>query len=170
MFAGDYAPPNWLICNGKILEIQGNEKLFSLIGTIYGGNGVTTFGLPNLIGRTAIGEGKGPEMKLKELGQTGGAEEISLTSINLPSHTHAMTVSENNGTTNEPLNNLIAAPVNTTNTNQLARFLDISQNPVTKVPFQSQSIKSTGNSKPHENLMPYTVVNYIICVEGIYPQ
>ncbi len=167
LFAGTFAPRSWAFCQGQILSIQQNTALFSLVGVTYGGNGQTTFGLPDLQGRTPIGAGAGRGLTPRQLGQIGGTEMHTLTTAEMPAHAHTVTIAATttNGTTPTPATNTFPAAV-----------VDNRSTPVnaygTGVPNVSNNAGTTsnvGNNQSHNNMQPYLALNYIICLEGIYP-
>ncbi|HSF54283.1 MAG TPA: tail fiber protein [Algoriphagus sp.] len=172
MFAGNFAPKGWMFCQGQILPIAQYTAVFSLLGTTYGGNGTTTFALPDLRSRVPVGAGQGPGLSSYESGQVGGVENITLNITQIPMHTHAaqVKVSANAGTTNNPVNNFPAAsqvqiersgpsyPVNS--------YADSSTGSASS---DSTTILPSGGNQPHSNIQPYLGMNYIICMEGIYP-
>ncbi len=157
IFAGDFAPAGWAFCDGSLLPIAENEALFSLIGTTYGGNGQTTFALPNLQGRVPIHMGQGPGLSARPLGQTGGTETVTLTPPQLPAHTHALLAAQGTATSSSPSNLQLA---------QTAQPLYATSNPTD---FHAQSISAAGGGQAHENRQPSLVLNFIICLVGIYP-
>lgn len=156
MFAGNFAPAGWMFCEGQLLPISEYETLFNLIGTTYGGDGESTFALPDLRGRIPIHQGNG-----FVLAETGGAEEITLTVNQIPAHSHPALGSTNTGTGTAPLNNVLSNLVSATNS---AYGTD---NPQTNL--SPQSISSVGGNQPHTNFQPYLCVNFIISLFGIFP-
>ncbi|TCJ12642.1 phage tail protein [Flaviaesturariibacter flavus] len=168
MFAGTFAPRGWMFCTGQLLSIAQNSALFSILGTNYGGDGVSTFGLPNLAGRVPVGTGQGPGLSRKELGQMGGTESVTLLSNQMPAHTHGFAVSNTNGDTTVPAAGAVLAVVNTggREPEQHPAYL-ASGTPNT--PLNPASVQPAGGSQPHDNMMPYLGMNYIIAVEGLYP-
>jgi microcystin-dependent protein len=154
MFAGNFAPVNWAICDGRMMPISGNEALYALIGTTYGGDGQTTFGLPDLRGRAPI-----HKSTTYPMGSQGGAEAVTLTSTQMPMHTHTAMASSAAGTATSPAN-----AVWTTSTYS---SFSTAQTPTEAMSVQAISV--AGGSQPHENMMPFLVVSYIICLAGIYP-
>ena len=153
MFAGTFAPLDWEFCAGQLLSISENDALFSLIGTTYGGDGQNTFALPDLRGRLPIHVGGGFQM-----GQTGGVEQVTINSSQLPAHNHALNASE--GGASSPLAaNLLVAQT------QKSMF----RAGTTTVAMAAASISFAGGAQPHENLQPYLCVNFIISLYGIYP-
>lgn len=159
MFAGTFAPQGWAFCDGQLLAISENDALFSLLGTIYGGDGQTTFGLPDLRGRLPVHAGSGPGLSPRNLGSNGGAESVTLTTNQLPSHTHAATGSGASGTDANPGGNFLAGST------VVAPY--VQETPDT--PFAATAITATGGNQPHANLMPYLCVHFIIALFGIYP-
>jgi microcystin-dependent protein len=160
LFAGNFAPRGWAFCNGQLLSIQQNTALFSLLGTTYGGNGQTTFALPDLRGRAPISAGQAPGLSNYVLGQSGGTETTTLTINQIPAHVHTTVAvsSPDPGTTTNPANAVLAnsgeVPIyGTSNPQQLA-------GPTTGL---------SGSNQPFSNLSPYLTLNYIIALQGIYP-
>jgi microcystin-dependent protein len=156
IFAGNFAPAGWMFCEGQLLPISENETLFNLIGTTYGGDGQSTFALPDLRGRIPLHFGNG-----LILAETGGAEEITLTVAQIAAHTHPMLGSALNGTTTSPTGNVAATMPEVTN---FAYGTDL---PPT--PLNAQSIGPVGGSQPHTNFQPYICINYILSLFGIFP-
>ena len=154
MFAGNFAPAGWMFCEGQLLPISENETLFNLIGTTYGGDGESTFALPDLRGRLPLHQGNG-----FILAETGGAEEITLTVQQIPAHTHPMLASADPATVPNPQNNVAAATATAT------PYFNIA--PAT--PLSPQSIGAVGGSQPHTNFQPYLCINFIISLFGIFP-
>ncbi len=159
MFAGNFAPRGWAFCDGQLLAVSQNDALFSLLGTIYGGDGRTTFGLPDLRGRIPLHQGTGPGLSARRLGSKGGAENVTLTTNQLASHTHDWNANTADATTAAPQGKVIAAGVGA----NLYRQVD--QN----TSLASTTIANTGGSQRHTNLMPTLCINYIIALVGIYP-
>jgi microcystin-dependent protein len=154
MFAGNFAPAGWMFCEGQLLPISENETLFNLIGTTYGGDGQSTFGLPDLRGRLPIHQGNG-----FVLAETGGVEEITLTISQIPAHSHPFLASTSPAESAMPAGNVPAE------SSQLALYMDDTPNQ----PMNAQSITSTGGSQPHNNFQPYLCVDFIISLFGIFP-
>ena len=157
IFSCSFAPKYWALCNGQTLPINQNQALFSLMGTTYGGNGQTTFGLPNLQGRVPIHMGNG-----HTLGETGGAETVTITSSTMPAHIHPAYADTKvgNNTTSNPSGNYPA------NTGSTPLYSSGSSNMVTMYPSM---VSSTGGSQSHENRQPFTALNYCIALSGIFP-
>lgn len=164
MFAGNFAPRGWAFCDGQLLAVSQNDALFSLLGTIYGGDGRTTFGLPDLRGRVPIHAGSGPGLSPRRLGAKAGSEKETLTVNQLPSHRHdwqATTANASNRTpVASPATNAYAQPLNTTvYTDNISNETD----------FNSGMVANTGGSRSHSNLQPFLCIHFIIALVGIYP-
>lgn len=167
IFAGNYAPEGWALCNGASLPIAGNEALYSLIGNVYGGTS-STFNLPNLNGRVPIGSGQGTGLTARALGQTGGASRVPLTTQTMPQHTHALNASNTttvDATSATPGPSMVFAGAAA----DVELYADTSQGKGPASVLSPSSIGNNGGSQPHQNMMPYTVVNYIISTSGLYP-
>jgi microcystin-dependent protein len=160
MFGGNFAPLGWAFCNGQILPISGNDALYSLLGTMYGGDGQTTFGLPNLAGRIPMHFGTSSGVTYPQ-GQIGGTETVTLTAAQLPTHTHTLIASTAAGVTDQPANMVLAMPTGS------GIYLYYEGSPGT--PMSTQAVGITGNSMPHDNTQPFLCVSFIIALEGIYP-
>ena len=158
IFAGNFAPAGWMFCSGQLLPISENETLFQLIGTTYGGDGQSTFALPNLQSRVPIHSGDGPSTSNRVLAETGGSESVTLTTQQLPIHTHAFLVSTDTGTQSSPAGETLGSGSNI----QIFRQVAATQAFAT-------SITPIGGSQPHGNMQPYTCLNYIISLFGIFP-
>lgn len=154
MFAGNFGPAGWMVCEGQLLPISEYETLFILIGTTYGGDGQSTFALPNLQGRLPLHFGNG-----FILSETGGVETITLTNQQIPSHTHAVLAAAINGDQINPLGNVLANSFNVTT------YI----NDVANGNMSSAAITAVGGSQPHTNFQPYLCVNFIISLFGIFP-
>jgi microcystin-dependent protein len=155
-----FAPKGWALCNGQILPIQTNQALFSLLGTMYGGNGTTTFGLPNLQGRVSLGFGTSPENSGYVLGQAAGSQNVTVLQPQLPAHNHAFFANNAPGTTNAPANAYFADSV--------APDLDFS-NAGPNTVMASGALGLTGGNGPVPVQQPYLGLNFIIALNGIYP-
>jgi microcystin-dependent protein len=156
MFGGNFAPAGWMFCEGQLLPISENETLFNLIGTTYGGDGQSTFALPDLRGRIPIHFGNG-----FLLAETGGVESVTLTTQQIPVHTHPMLASQTAATTLDPTDNILAtAPLATT-------FPYGTDNPLT--PLAAKAVSIVGGSQPHDNFQPYLCIDFIISLFGIFP-
>lgn len=160
MFAGNYAPEGWLLCNGQRVQISGNESLFSLLGTTYGGNGTTNFGVPDLQGRVVIGQGQGPGLTNRPLGATVGTETVELTSGTMPAHSHMVFATSSLGTSASPTSNIWA-------TSTVKQYSTAT--PGTDL-MSSQALASAGGTgAAHSNMMPFLTINFIIAAIGLYP-
>lgn len=159
MFAGNFAPVGWAFCDGQLLPISENDTLFNLIGTTYGGDGQNTFALPNLCGRLPLHQGTGPSGVTHILGEFAGVESVTLTTQQIPNHTHALIASTDGANTPNPGTNLLSEPITAT-----PYYQDV---PAT--PLSAQAIAPIGGSQPHENMQPYLAVSFIISLFGIYP-
>lgn len=156
MFAGDYAPRDWQFCDGSLLPISASETLFDLIGTAYGGDGVSTFAVPDLRGRIPIHQGPG-----YPLGAAGGASDVTLGAAQLPMHTHVLRASNDQANASGPAGNLVAAGLNTTTY--------YSTNSTPQPSMSPSATTSVGHSLPHDNMQPYLCVNFIIALRGVPP-
>lgn len=154
MFAGNFAPAGWMFCEGQLLPILENETLFNLIGTTYGGDGQSTFALPDLRGRIPIHQGNA-----FLLAETGGAEAITLTVNQIPAHSHPMLASADPGTVPNPQSNVLSATASAT-----PYFNSAPANPLSP-----QAVAPVGGSQPHTNFQPYLCVDFIISLFGIFP-
>jgi microcystin-dependent protein len=165
-FAGTFAPQGWEICDGRLLPISGHETLFTIIGTTYGGDGINTFGLPNLMQRVIVGGGQGPGLTNRLLGQKGGAADVSLTVNNLPSHTHSFNVSNVVGDQTSPSNGCTLSALDQTTISFYDNFSEATLAPLNNVAVST----SDGGGASHSNEMPYQEITYIIHLDGLYPQ
>jgi len=160
MFAGNFAPVGWAFCAGQLMSISQNEALFTLLGTFYGGDGVQTFALPDLRGRVPIHQGQGQGLSSYIIGQIAGVEQVTLTSNNLPTHGHFAVASTNAADATSPSNTFVAVA----GTPSTPYVTGVAAGALTPV-----AIAPTGGSIPHENLMPFLCVSFIIAIEGIFP-
>ena len=169
MFAGNFAPNNWAFCNNQILSIAQNTALFSLLGTTYGGNGQTTFALPDFRGRVAVGTGQGPGLASITLGEMSGTTSVTLTTATMPAHIHPLT-----GTANPQVNNDTAGLTDDATGKRLGAsgnlFTATATDLVNMAPLASTlAVGITGSSQPISIVPPYEGMNYIICMFGIFP-
>lgn len=161
LFAGSYAPRGWALCNGQLLNVNDYQALFSLLGDTYGGNGRTTFGLPDLRGRTPIGEGQSPGLSSRRRGQLGGFERSTLSIDQMPEHTHDVSCdvdSAGRQLSNTPAGNLCATDAEGT-----------IYGPAANSTMAPSMIQNAGKGSAHENMQPWACINYIICLDGYYP-
>src|SRR5262245_59372960 len=159
MFAGNFAPNGWMFCEGQTLPISENEVLFQLIGTTYGGDGEETFNLPNLASRVPIHMGTGPDGTTYQLGEMAGTEQETLTTQQIPSHTHPMVVSTGPGNVNAPNGNLPSQSPS------IQYLIDDTPN----TPMNAAAVSPAGGSQPHENIQPFLCINFIISLFGVFP-
>jgi microcystin-dependent protein len=157
----NFAPQGWAFCNGQLLPIAQNTALFSLLGTQYGGNGVTTFALPDMRGRLIVGPGQGQGLSSYEQGQEGGTENVTLLASQIPSHNHPVQVSSAIGTQTAATGKHIAkAPLGLGNTYGT---------PPQNTTMPAGTIQPAGGGQPHNNRQPYLTLSYIIALQGVYP-
>jgi microcystin-dependent protein len=165
LFGGNFAPSSWMFCAGQLVSIAENSALFSLIGTTYGGDGQVTFGLPDFRGRIPVGAGQGPGLSPIVIGQQEGTQSITITQNQMPAHTHvaaaAVGASSQAGNTGNPANAVVSgAP---------AAFYTSASQANGSFTGTVATIQPAGNSQPISNMMPYTGINFIIALEGIFP-
>jgi microcystin-dependent protein len=160
MFAGNFPPAGWMFCDGQPLPISENETLFQLIGTTYGGDGESTFNLPNLQSRVPIHTGTGPDGTTYQIGEMAGTEQETLTLQQIPTHTHTLIGSTANGTEAAPAGGVLATSTT------LQPYAQISP---ADTSFAPSCITPVGGSQPHENCQPFICIYYIISLFGIYP-
>jgi len=160
IFPFNYPPTGWAFCNGQLMPISQNTALFSLLGTMYGGNGTTTFGLPNLQGYSAMQQGQGPGLSQRDQGEIGGEEKVTLLQTEIPVHTHA----------------LHADAIDLADTNEVSPNASLAQSKggtlyqtTSNVTLGQQALAMAGGGQSHNNLQPYLTVNYCIALQGIYP-
>ena len=185
MFAGNFAPRYWAYCDGRLISISSNTAFFSILGTTYGGNGSTTFAVPDLRGRVAVGTGAGPGLSTVQLGQMSGTETVTLLSTQIPAHTHTAiagtggsgTATLNavtaNGNTQSPSGNYLAASRTASVASYIASGTTAAMNAgsitLSNITAGAPTIGITGGSQPHSNMQPYLGMNYVICMMGIFP-
>jgi microcystin-dependent protein len=163
LFSGNFAPVGWAMCDGSLLAISQNTALFSILGTTYGGNGTTNFALPDLRGRVPMGAGQGSGLTLRNLGEAGGVEQVTLTTAQMPAHTHAVSLAADStvGSIDHPqggfpARNGAAVPSYSTASNA-------------KLAAGVATAASTGGNQPVPTVQPYACINYIIALQGIFP-
>ena len=159
LFAGNFEPPGWLFCDGRLLAIRDHLSLFSILGNAYGGDGRNTFGLPDLRGRVPMGKGAGAGLTNRKLGEEPGAESVILDVSQLPSHDHTLEGTNSAATQNQPAGNVLA----TASTQQYI-------NASTSVVMGAGSIGATGSDAPHANIQPSSVLSFIIAIQGRFPR
>ena len=162
MFAGNFAPNGWMFCEGQTLPISENDVLFTLIGTTYGGDGQETFNLPNLASRVPIHMGTGPDGTTYQIGEAAGVESVTLTTQQIPIHTHPMGCNSGGGQNTSNPANAVAAP---------ADINQFSDNTAPNAQLGNPGFNSdiTGGSQPHENCQPFLCINFIISLFGVFP-
>jgi microcystin-dependent protein len=161
IFGFNFPPRGWAMCNGQLLTISQNAALFSLLGTQYGGNGVQNFALPNLQSRTPLHFGNGGGAGTTVIGETGGAESVTINASTMPAHTHAFNATTTTANKRPPVNHFLAADT--------ASKADYYTPPANLVPLASGSLASAGGNQAHGNIQPYLAVNICIALQGIFP-
>jgi microcystin-dependent protein len=159
MFAFSFAPRGWALCNGQLLPIAQNQALFSLLGTAYGGNGTTTFALPDLRSRVPVHQGQGPGLSPYAEGQAGGTETVTLAAAQMPQHTHPVTASSSAATSDNPAGRMLA---------RSAGHI-YHPEPGQHAVMNANMLGEAGGSQPHGNIQPYLTVTFCIAVTGIFP-
>lgn len=157
LYSGNFAPAGWAFCAGQLVPISEYEALFALIGTTYGGDGQTTFALPDLRGRAPVHQGSGVV-----IGQSAGSETVTLVTNNLPAHTHAQTASNSQGSSSTATGNVVAVPL--VGATKAKAFHTAGDTPLAATP-----LSPIGGNQPHENMQPYLAVSFIISLFGIFP-
>ncbi len=163
MFGGNFAPRGWALCDGQLLPISQNSALFSILGTTYGGDGRTSFGLPDLRGRTPIHAGTGPGLTQRRLGERGGTQSHMLTIGQLPSHNHRMKVHADEGTHSIPTNGYLSK----TGSGAPDFYQNSKVTPTEEL--AGDAIQATGNGQSFSIMQPYNTVNFIIALTGVFP-
>jgi len=163
LFAGNFAPRGWALCQGLILSIAQNTALFSILGTTYGGNGQTTFALPDLRGRSPISPGQGPGLSDVSLGEVAGTQNITLLNTNLPSHNHSLGCDNGGSSSRSPGGNIPGV------SDDREQAVNIYSANAPSALMNPLAIGIAGSSQPFGSLNPYLGLNFIICTEGIYP-
>ena len=158
LFAGNYAPRGWALCQGQLLPIQQYQAVFSILGTMYGGDGRQSFGLPDLRGRVPVHQGQGPGLTPRSMGERSGAETITLAAAELPPHQHTLGVTRALATTTSPTGALLAEAE-----------ADITQTGAGGAGAAGGQVAPAGQGLPHDNLPPTLVLNYIIALQGVFP-
>jgi len=155
----NFAPKGWAFCDGQILPISQNTALFSLLGTTYGGDGRSTFALPNMQGNAPMHPGQGPGLSLHDLGETGGSENVTLLESEMPLHTHTLGSINQPGEDRTPEGELLSKAVGG----------NLYGNATNLVPFNFNALPPAGGSLPHNNMMPYLTLNFCIALQGVFP-
>ena len=169
MFGGNFAPRGWAFCDGQLLSISENSALFSILGTTYGGDGRTTFGLPDLRGRVPMHAGNGPGLSSRRLGEKGGSEDVTLTTNQIPLHAHTATSTANvvavAGNSNDAVNNFWADDGGAAS----ATYHNGPANAVMNAGAVSTTVNNAGGGQSHPNEQPFLCVNFIIALQGVFP-
>lgn len=163
LFPFTFAPKGWAFCDGQLLPISQNTALFSLLGTTYGGDGRSTFALPDLQGRVPVNDGQGPGLSERFLGEAGGSDTVTLLASEVPTHAHAMTASAAAAVSRSPSGELFANESGGVNS-----YASLSGAPAALLAAAASG--PAGGGAPHNNLAPYLVVNYCIALQGVFPQ
>ncbi len=171
MFAGNFAPAGWMLCQGQLIPIAENEVLFQLIGTTYGGDGQSTYGLPDLRSRVPIHMGQGGGLSNYAIGESGGVETVTLNFQQIPQHNHlATTVTPTPGNTDTPASNTIVADEQVgLGTSSPFTYTPFNAGAPNQVVLANGTVVNTGGSQPHENVQPILAINFIISMFGIFP-
>lgn len=160
IFPFNFAPRGWAFCNGQILPISQNTALFSLLGTTYGGNGQSTFALPDMQGNAPMHPGQGPGLSLHDLGETGGSETVTLLQSEIPAHSHSWTASNQDGNDQSPVNELFAGGVGGVSTYAAPSAIQ---------GFNPSTLAPAGGDQPHNNMQPFLTLNFNIALQGVFP-
>ena len=168
MFGGSFAPAGWAMCAGQLMAISENDALFTLIGTTYGGDGQSTFGLPDLQGRVPIHAGQGPNITQNyQLGEKAGVESVTLSTQQIPNHTHAALATAAQGNTNIPTANTILASMGPAGIAQVPCYIPFPN--AAQITLNAATLGITGGSQPHDNMQQYLCITFIISLFGIFP-
>lgn len=159
IFPFNFAPPGWAWCDGQLLPLSQNTALFSLLGTTYGGNGQSTFALPDLQGRAPMHPGQGPGLSLHDLGEAGGEETVSLLESEIPAHSHGMTGTSDTGATASPSAALLARPTGALPYGAASSL----------TPLATEALPAAGGYQPHNNMQPYLTLYFCIALQGVFP-
>jgi microcystin-dependent protein len=171
IFAGNFAPTGWALCNGQLLPISQNTALFSLLGTTYGGDGKSTFGLPNLQGSAPMQSGQGPGLSSRDLGEIGGGPTVTVLQTEMPLHSHTMSATITTGTTATSTNNQLAlatAGGGKQGGSNVVNYYSGNVNQAT-TPLSVNALATSGGGLPHNNMMPYLGLTFIIALQGVFP-
>jgi len=163
MFAGTFAPFQWAFCNHQILSISEYQALYAILGTTYGGDGRTSFALPEMRGRIPVGQGQGPGLSNRVVGQMFGRETVTLTTNELPSHTHTLYASASAQSTTNPISASFAT------INGDGEFYAVGATNAELTQSSTDAVKANGGGQAHDNIQPSLVVNYIIAMQGLFP-
>jgi microcystin-dependent protein len=161
IFPFNFAPVGWALCNGQILPISQNTALFSLLGTTYGGNGTSNFALPNLQGSAPLGMGQGPGLSLRDLGDTGGSQTVTVLTTEIPAHSHAANCNAGMGDQYGPVNYYWATDAGGND--------EYASTSTSNSSMAAEAVGPAGGNQPHNNLQPYLVLNFCIALQGVFP-
>lgn len=165
LFAGDYAPEGWMLCDGRILQVSQNQALYAVIGNRFGGNTGVSFALPDLRGRVAVGMGAGAGLTPRNIASIGGKETETLTTAQIPAHNHTLNAISGGIEVNTPKNNYFPEYANTA-----AKFYSIKDKPTdVLLAMNPETVANAGGSQAHNNMQPFISLNYIICTNGLFP-
>jgi microcystin-dependent protein len=159
IFPFNFAPQGWAFCDGQLMPISQNTALFSLLGTTYGGDGRSTFALPNLQGSAPMHPGQGPGLSLHDLGETGGSDTVTLIETEMPAHSHALMASDQPGEDPGPQAEVLARSVGAS----------LYKTGPANVQLAGQAVALTGGNQPHNNMLPYLALNFCIALQGVFP-
>ncbi len=162
IFTAGFAPKGWALCDGQLMSISQNTALFSLLGTTYGGNGTSNFALPNLQGSAPMQQGQGPGLSLRDLGETGGEQTVTLLQSEMPGHGHTANPNAANGTANAPTNGSWAESL-------FQRIQQPLYNTTSNTTMHPFSLSIAGGDQPHNNMMPFLGLTFIIALQGVFP-
>jgi microcystin-dependent protein len=162
VFPFNFAPKGWAWCNGQLLPLSQNTALFSLLGTTYGGDGKSTFALPDLQGRAAMHPGQGPGLSLHDLGETGGAETVTLLQSEIPAHAHSVNAQNSNSNLNDPANTVLGRPFGGGTLYKLPAAANVGS-------MAAEAVGPAGGAQPHNNLQPYLTFYFNIALQGVFP-
>ncbi len=162
IFGFNFPPKGWAFCNGQILPLSQNTALFSLLGITYGGDGKSNFALPNFQGAAPMQQGQGAGLSLRDLGEMGGEATVTLLESEMPAHAHAANAFSGGGSSQDPTNNVWASAL-------VARQGQNLYAPTAGATMNSGALAPSGGSQPHNNMMPYLVLNFCIALQGVYP-
>lgn len=166
IFAGNFAPRGWALCNGQLLPISQNTALFSILGVQYGGDGKNTFALPNLMGKAVMNQGQGQGLTPRTVGSALGSPTVTLLTTEIPAHNHVPQAIETGGNNSEsPANNYWAPAPETDPFSPPPSMFD----PTPNVQMSPVALNTTGGSQPHNNMQPFIAQNFIICLQGEFP-
>jgi microcystin-dependent protein len=168
IFAGSFAPAGWTICDGRLLSVEENQQLFNAIRTTYGGDGVSTFALPDLRGRVLLGQGEGPGLSPFQIGQTVGAESVLLTTAQLPPHGHIVSAVDGPGNSNTPAGNTVLSGLGGQAASGEFETPGYAP-PGNETALQPKSVGMSGASQSHDNMQPYLAFNFCIALSGGNP-